>query len=654
MLDVRSYLESKPSRVKQATRGNVHLACPFCLEDESKRGRLYVQTEGERAGCFYCFKCAEQGGINKLRAAFGDPPLEDDEIDEDFATKKARQRALNFACDYYAEKLFESPEVLNYLRRDRGLTDETIRDARLGFADGNLKVAMMEKGVEIDALKSVGLVYPDGREFFMGYITIPYFVGGHVSLIRGRAYADVAGDNAAKYKTPLGQHPSLYGSDLTFTTEGEMVVTEGEMDSLIMRQLGIPAVACPGVTAWEPKWADYFKEYRRIYVMFDPDQAGKTGAEKVANDLSPRARIVDLPPPDAAGTKYDVTELYVGQDWTKQNFDDLLSKAKGGLLKTAQDAFDEWTRMQTVEGLKTGFDHLDAIIDPGLLGGQVFILGAPTGAGKTILVCNLLHRVTALNQNAKVLFISLEQTEHEWFERARRIYRFYNPTKSDQDALNYWRERIWIVDENVLSEQKFREVIEQFALDIGQLPDLVVVDYLGYWARAFRGEAYERTTAAVHGLKALAKEFRVPFFSPHQISRSSGRGEEPQLSSMRDSGGVEETADFAALLWSPDQKHGRNSEDQTGERLLRLAKSRHGGVGQLFRFRFAPLSLVLIPEHEAGVALAKAEIGYSLMGDDFETALWRHQTGVTSADLTKFRHPDSGRLLMPNELDDGF
>lgn len=914
MIDVRSYLEAKNLRVKGATHGNVHLACPFCLEDESKRGRLYVQTEGESAGLFTCFRCGEKGGINKLRAAFGDPPLEDDEAEDDWRAAKDRQKALAFAADYYAERLSETPNVMEYLQRERGLTPETIRDSRLGFADGSLKLSMLNHGIDLDALKSVGLVYPDGREFFIGYITIPYFTGGHVSLIRGRAFS--GGDGAAKYKTPLGQSPLLYNSDITFTTEGEITATESEFDCMVMNQLGIPAVGVPGTTAWDEKWADYFKEFRRIYVMFDPDGPGKIGAEKVADSLSPRARIVELPPPDANGTKFDPTELYVTKGWGREEFDSLLAKAKGGLLKTAQDAYDEWMAMKDAEGLKLGYDSLDIILHPGLLGGQVFILGAASGciageaelvvnrggkgfritmkdlyekfhgrldqgkgwdlsiptcvsqgdfdamtvrsgrisdvmysglketvvvhtasypsksirlttdhrvmtekgwcpigsldvgdkilvnagrrknaalkaksyypmtcdlkghpranrpfkkggwrvprhivvaeadmnglayeeyvarlragesdfafvsddqhvhhvdhdttnfelgnlqvlsaeehrklhakpenvaerlayqtiasmtpggmtmtfditmaeggphfiadnivvhnSGKTMFLINLMHRLTALNQDAKVLFLSLEQTEHEWFERARRIYRFYNPSKGDIDALRYWKERIWIVDENMLSPTKAREIVEQFALEVGQVPDLIVLDYLGYWARGFKGEAYERTSAAVMALKALAKEFRVPVIAPHQLSRTSNPGEEPNASSLRESGVVLETADFAAFMWSPDQRHGRNADDLTGERLIRLSKSRHGGVGHLFRFRLAPLSLVLLQDHEPDVELAKNEIAYSLTGDSFETALWRHQTGVSSQNLDQYRNAE-GRLMTLAEINE--
>jgi hypothetical protein len=649
MIDVRRYLEAKNLRVREATQGNIHMACPFCLEDESKRGRLYVQTQGDQAGCYYCFRCGEKGGINRLRVALGDPPLDDDEKEEDWRAAKDRQKALAFAADYYANNLASAPQVQEYLQRSRGLTQETIADARLGFSDGNLKIAATLAGIDLDSLKACGLVYPDGREFFIGYITIPYFTGGHVSLIRGRAFDE---GGSAKYKTPLGQSPKLYNSDITFTTEGEITIVEGELDALTMTQIGIPAVACPGVTAWDDKWADYFKDFRRIFVMFDPDQPGKNGAEKVADALSPRARIVELPPPDAAGTKYDPTELYVTKGWGKDEFDSLLAKAKGGLLKTAQDAYDEWKHMQEVEGLQTGYDSMDIILHPGLLGGQVFILGAASGSGKTIFLINLMHRVTALNQDAKILFISLEQTEHEWFERARRVYRFYNPTKGDVDALRYWKERIWIVDENVVSPQKMREIIEQFAMEVGQVPDLLVVDYLGYWARGFKGEAYERTSAAVMALKAISKEFRVPTIAPHQLSRTSNPGEEPNAASLRESGVVLETADFAAFMWAPDQRHGREADDMTGERLIRLSKSRHGGVGHLWRFRLAPLSLVLIPEHEAQVELAKREIGYSLIGDDFNTALWRHRTGVTSTDLSKYMK--EGRLMTPSELDDDF
>lgn len=647
MIDVLQYLDKKGLRYKRATQGNVHLACIFCNEEENKRGRLYISTEGDKAGLLFCFKCGEKGGINKLRAALGDPPLTSSD-DLDFESSRRRQQAMDAVADYYSAKLFETSAVVEYLQGERGLTAETIRNARLGFADGKLKVEMSKLGIELDVLKSIGMLYPDGRDFFHGAITIPYFVGGHVSMIRGRQFQS---ENGPKYKTPLGQSPRLFNSDITFTTEGEVAIVESEFCALVLSQIGIPAVATSGTTAWKPEWKDYFSEYRRIFLMFDPDEAGKKGAERIAADLSPRARIVHLPPPDATGTKFDPTELYVRSKWDKAKFEELLSRAKGGLLKTPQDAFQKWKEMQSAEGIKFGFDALDAVIKPGLLGGQVFILGAGTNSGKSLILQNMMHRMASNNQDARLLYLSLEMTEHEWFERARRIYRFYNKGKTDLDALNWWKDRILIVDENTLNERKVRDIIEQFSLEAGALPDCVFLDYLGYWARAFKGEGYERITAAIMSLKAIAKEFRVPIVAPHQVSRGAKPGEEPEIGNLRDGGTVDETADFVAMMWAPDQRHGRTT-DRTGDLMMRLRKSRHGSSGHLFRYKFAPISLAIIPDYEAISDMAVRELDWDEVGDDFETALWRHHSGVITRDVDPFRREDRSLMTLDEILVD--
>jgi replicative DNA helicase len=49
-------------------------------------------------------------------------------------------------------------------------------------------------------------------------------------------------------------------------------------------------------------------------------------------------------------------------------------------------------------GLKTGYKALDDTILPGLLPGQVVIVLAKTGSGKTVFLCNLAYNMRAHQQ----------------------------------------------------------------------------------------------------------------------------------------------------------------------------------------------------------------------------------------------------------------
>jgi replicative DNA helicase len=214
----------------------------------------------------------------------------------------------------------------------------------------------------------------------------------------------------------------------------------------------------------------------------------------------------------------------------------------------------------------------------------------------TIWLINTFQRLAMVNPDAKVLFVSLEQTADEWFERACRIYRFYFPEAGNEDAVDFWKSRIMIVDQNAVKEQELEQSIENFIANMGGKPDVVAVDYLGYWARGFRGESYERTSAAIMSLKRIAKDYRVRIIAPHQVGRSGKSGEELASDMARDSGVVEETADFVLGLWRPDNRAGNTNQPNDWLINIDLLKSRHGNGGLRLTYKLAPYSLALIPK----------------------------------------------------------
>jgi len=569
----------------------------------------------EPPGLFDCKLCGERGALNKLKKFFGDPITKEGSGSYDPIIPSILQEA----AEYYFLSLADNDGAYNYLIKERGLNVDTIEAHRLGWADGGLRQHLTEKGFHIRDMIKSGLVNNKGQDFLVNNITIPYFVQGNVVSIRGKQIG-------GKYLTPPGHKARLYNSDVTWKEPDRLIVTEGEFDCLVLEQLGFAAVGAPGAGTWQDAWTPYVKDIPRIYVCFDTDEAGKRGAEKLSTKLG--AKIVHLPEPES-GT-LDVSDWVVEQGHTKEEFDMLLVKSKGGLLISVDEAYEEWLELEgnkELAGLQLGLKGIDTAIQPGLLPGQVVVIMAKTNAGKTVCLLNLFQRMAMADPDRKILFVSLEQTRNEWFERARRIYRFYNLDATEKDVLDFWRERLLLIDKNRVKEDELVSSIEQYEMDMGSKPDLVAVDYLGYWARSYRGEAYERTSKAIMEMKAIAKEYRIPFIAPHQVNRAAEAGEEPDLSSSRDSGAVEETADFLFALWSPDQRHGKRREERSGEVLMKILKSRHGSVGFQQKFQFAPLSLVMIPNGDPHFEMALSENQMALKGDTFDMAIQRHRTG---------------------------
>jgi replicative DNA helicase len=114
--------------------------------------------------------------------------------------------------------------------------------------------------------------------------------------------------------------------------------------------------------------------------------------------------------------------------------------------------------------------------------------------------------------------------------------------------------------------------------------DLIVVDYLQLMsAVAPGGKRYENRTQEVsaisRGLKAIAKELKVPVVALSQLSRApeqrGGKDNEPKLSDLRESGSIEQDADVVMFIYRPEY-YNRNDPDLEGKAKLIIGKQRNG------------------------------------------------------------------------------
>lgn len=618
--DVLGYIESKFHQVKRANATNVNVACCFCNEPPEKRGRLYINVDpnADPPGLFMCHLCGERGAINKLRKHFGDPVIREEDsgatIGENF------RRIMSAATDYFVERLGENEEAFKYLRYDRGLEFDAIEKHQLGWADGHLKEHLLAEGFALSDLIDSGLVTKSGRDFLYGHITIPYHVSGNVLSIRGK---EIGG----KYLTPPGHKARLFNSDCTWEDPERAVICEGEFDAMVIEQLGIPAVGVPGAGTWQDAWTPYVEDITRIYICFDPDDAGRTGAEKLSTKLGGRAKIVALPE-DQPGN--DVSDWIVGQGHTLEDFEFLLVRSRGGLLITARESYEEWLNVEGNPervGLKLGYPLLDMQIKPGIMPGQVIVVTAKTNAGKTLFLINTFHRMMMEKPDIRILFLSLEQTRNEWFERARKIHRFYDLDASETDTVNLWQNRFLIIDKNRVAKEELISSLDQYEYEMGQKPDLVAIDYFGYFARGYKGESYDRSSQAIMDLKEIGKEYKVPFITPNQVNRGTQAGEKPGLSAGRDSGVVEETADLMMSLWTADQIHNRQQSERTGVVTVEVDKVRGTGAGAKIDMQLGPLTCVLVPKGDPEYSRAAEEYRLYKDGEHFDAVIERWRNG---------------------------
>lgn len=589
-----AYLRAKGYTPKRAP-GEWLIRCFECGDSSNQRhAHLYVNQEH---GAWKCHRCGATGSFADLQKAHGDEP---EHTEREAA---AKWLVLRHALRVCQDTLIDYPHILKYLRGDRHLTAETIGKYQLGYMDDSFIAKMRKKNYNMTDLRGAGLVGENSnRPLFTGRIVIPYINRENVVTLRGKK---IGGNTIATQGASLG----LFGVDNVRTQEGDVYVCEGEFDTMYLDQLGYPAVGIPGADTFKEEWATWFEGVRRVFVVLDADDAGRKGAEKVKSVLGAKTRLVELPLPDGEDTT-DIQEFFIRDGYSVADFETLIDAYRGRRLFTVGEALIEREALKEAEGLKLGWDDLDHWIHPGILPGQVMVILAKTGVGKTAWVTQVLHNMSeyfifkeaghhAVGPGIPVLMLSLEQTKAELVERMWRISRLWDPWMDDDQFRLAYR-NVRLNDENRIPPDDIRHLLSEYVEDVESMPKLIILDYLGYWARSFKGKTrYEQVSDAIMELKSMSKEFGVPIIIPHQVSRVGKRGERLELDFARDSGVVEETADFAFSLWAPHAKEDREgtdlSIDDRADVRVEILKSRHGGIGRETRMLWAPASLALPP-----------------------------------------------------------
>lgn len=177
---------------------------------------------------------------------------------------------LEEATARYQAALKSSTAAVEYLK-NRGLSEGSAQSFRLGYVESPLP----------------------GHEVAQGMLAIPYLTRSGVVTIRFRRLGDGEGP---KYRSVPGDPPRIYNSNALLVPSDYIAISEGEFDTMITTQSGLPGVGIAGVSAWKPYFARCFKGYRAVYILADADDKGQgmEFAEKVAEQIK-NARISPMP-----------------------------------------------------------------------------------------------------------------------------------------------------------------------------------------------------------------------------------------------------------------------------------------------------------------------------------------------------------------------
>lgn len=262
------------------------------------------------------------------------------------------------------------------------------------------------------------------------------------------------------------------------------------------------------------------------------------------------------------------------------------------VIETAQKAH---RKDASAQGIKTGLVDLDRKI-AGLRPGELIVLAGRPSMGKTALATNIAlstaeqFRLSRGQTGGRVLFFSLEMSAEELGNRivcqrsgtdGGRVARGDLTDGEFRDFISSTQPLAPVplfIDDTAtttVSQVRTRARREMRQGGLG----LIVVDYLqllrGSGSKQSQDSRVNEISEITRGLKAIAKELRVPVLALSQVSRNLEQRDDkrPMLSDLRESGTIEQDADCVLFVFREEYYLAKEEPvARVGEKAEKLAE----------------------------------------------------------------------------------
>ncbi|WNG19155.1 replicative DNA helicase [Cystobacter fuscus] len=270
------------------------------------------------------------------------------------------------------------------------------------------------------------------------------------------------------------------------------------------------------------------------------------------------------------------------------------------LMEHTLDLLDKMKTATTgITGLSTGYVDLDNQLT-GLHPGELIILAARPGVGKTSFAMNIATHVALQEEARAAAIFSLEMPADQLLMRllascARvdmKKLRGGRLTPHDEEkfqemAGKLYNAPLYIDDSGGLSPFDLRAKARRLKQRDPRL-SLIIIDYLQLMHQKGKVESRQLEISEIsRSLKQLSKELEVPIIALSQLSRKveERKGGKPMLSDLRESGAIEQDADVVMFIHREDQGEGEGGgEVRTSSAIpvqLVIAKQRNGPIGDI-------------------------------------------------------------------------
>ena len=230
--------------------------------------------------------------------------------------------------------------------------------------------------------------------------------------------------------------------------------------------------------------------------------------------------------------------------------------------------------------LYTGYFDLDDLTD-GLHNGELTVIGARPGVGKTTFSLQLAENIAKKGKN--VCYVSLEMSEIQMIQKLLSLRTGVNSRKIRNGDMTENEKMLVGTECMKLGELNFKLItkastIQQIEISARRLKnqnkiDLLIIDYLQLLRNNGKFNSREQEVADIsRTLKLLSLELDIPIIALCQLNRNASK-QAPTLADIRESGSIEQDADNVIFLYQENQENDIVTVD--------LQKQRAGNIGKI-------------------------------------------------------------------------
>lgn len=324
---------------------------------------------------------------------------------------------------------------------------------------------------------------------------------------------------------------------------------------------------------------------------------------KIIKDYAIRRNLIDTAT-DIINTTYEDENINVLLDRAEKNILNVVRARTVGsfmpiqeVLRNAQAKLEELAKhKQLITGLETGFPDFDKITT-GLHGGEMIILAARPGMGKTALALNMATFAASRTKKAVAIFnfeMSADMLVNRMISAVGQIdsYKLQTGNMLEKDWKRYNEALSQLSETNIFIEDNVSSTVQDIRAKCRRLANsenglgLVVIDYLQLVNSGNkRVESRQVEVSEIsRSIKTMALELDVPVIALAQLSRSAEKREsnQPMLADLRESGSLEQDADMVLFINRKDYyEKAKDFNNKIVPAELTIAKHRKGGLGTI-------------------------------------------------------------------------